>query len=183
MCADKQPNMLSTATMGLVAVTRRVCDLYPTHTPFADLLKRVEAMDAAELRTSFENIMLPVAQHLQRKNIDYFRNDPTFAVLELDKVDFDAHPEAVEEVFSVINQTLLLISTMALLPPNLVDVAQNMAGQMSAAIGPSGEIDQSAMSGILAQAMTAAGVYKQPIAQMDAPTAREKLAQARRNLI
>jgi hypothetical protein len=90
---------------------------------------------------------------------------------------------SVEEVFNVINQTLLLISTMALLPQNLVDVAQNMAGQMSAAISPTGEIDQNAMSGILAQAMTAAGVYKQPIAQMDEPTAREKLAQARRNLI
>lgn len=175
--------MLSTATMGLVAITRRVCDLYPDHAPFTELLARVEVMDADELRTSFENLMLPVAQHLQRKNLDYFRNDPTFADLKLDMVDFEAHPGAVEEVFNVINQTLLLISTMALLPQNLVDVAQNMAGQMSAAIGPSGEIDQNAMSGILAQAMTAAGVYKQPIAQMDEPTAREKLAQARRNLM
>ena len=175
--------MLSTATMGLVAVARRVSELFPTHEPFTKLLATVESLDAVELRTRFENLMLPVAQHLQRKNLAYFRSDPTFAALELDKVDFEAHPEAVEEVFNVINQTLLLISTMALLPANLVDVAQNMASQMGSVIGPTGEIDQSAMSGILAQAMTAAGVYKQPIAQMDETTARDKLAQARRNLI
>lgn len=175
--------MFSTVANGLVTLAQRTRDTWPDHKPFKELCEKVEAMDEDALRESMENFLLPVAPQLQKKNLEYFRNDPTFAFLELDKVDFEGKPQATEEIFTVLNHTLLLQSTMSLLPDNLLNVAQNMAKQMTSAVSSDGQIDQKVMNSILTEAMSAAGVYKPPISAMDPQTAQAKLKEARKNLI
>jgi hypothetical protein len=175
--------MFSTVASGLVVLAQRARDTWPDHEPFKAMCSKVETMDETELRTCMEDYLLPVAQKLQKKDLLYFKNDPTFAALDLTNVDFDAHPQVTDEIFTVLNHSLLLQSTLSLLPQNLVDVAQGMAAKMTSAVTADGQIDQAAMGSILAEAMAAAGVYKQPIAQMDQPTARAKLQAARKNLM
>lgn len=175
--------MFSTVTNGLVSLARRARDNFPEHKPFADLCAKVESMEEDELREAMENTLLPLSSQLQKKNLQYFIDDPTFASLELGDVDFASKPEALEEIWTVLSHSLLLQSTLSLLPPNMLEVAQGMASQLSGAMTGDGGIDQNVMGNILQQAMQAAGVYKQPIAQMDESTARDKLKAARRNLI
>lgn len=175
--------MFSTVASSLVSLAQRARDNFPDHEPFAELCAKVESMDADELREAMENTLLPISSQLQKKNLQYFIDDPTFAHLELGKVDFASKPDALEEIWTVLSHSLLLQSTLSLLPPNMLEVAQGMATQLSGAMTGEGNIDQDVMGNILKQAMQAAGVYKQPIAQMDESTARTKLKAARRNLI
>lgn len=172
--------MLSTVVQGVAAAAKRVAEEFPQHKPFQNLHAAVQALDESELREKMDEYLLPIAPKLQKKDIEYFKADPTFASLDLGNVDLTGKDELVDEVFTLLNHTILLNSTVSLLPANLLDVAQSMASQMAGAVGPNGEVDQGAMQGILGQAMEAAGLHRPA---SDPETAQAKLAKARKNLI
>ena len=175
--------MFAQVSTGLISLAQRTAERFPDHAPFKQLADKMSAMSHDEVRSKLDEYLLPVAPQLQKKNFLYFTKDPTFSSLELDKIDTVANAEAIEEIFTVLNQTLLLQSTMSLLPPNLLSVAQDMAGQLSGAIDGSGNINQEAIGAILAQAMTAAGVMKTPISKMTKETATGRLKLARKQLM
>jgi len=175
--------MFSTVASGLVMLAERTRDTWPGHAPFVRLHEVVKDMNEDALRDAMDNYLLPVAAQLQKKNLGYFRQDPTFEALDLSNVDLESQPKALEEIFTVLNHTLLLQSTMSLLPDNLLNVAQTMASQMTSVVKPDGSIDPDAMQSILGEAMQAAGLHRQHIADMDPETAQQKLKEARRNLI
>lgn len=167
---------------GLLTMARRVRDEYPDHEPFIEMCTKMKHMSADDMREALDVYLLPVASKLQKKDLDYFVQDPTFRHLRLVDIDLQKNPGLVDEVFTMLNHTLLLSSTMALLPDNLLDVAQNMASQMSGAVQSDGTVDQGAMSNILSTAMQAAGLNR-PVASLTEESATEKLKQARRHLM
>lgn len=175
--------MIAQVALGLTTLAHKAADRFPDHEPLATMAKKMDSMTQQEIRNTLDDFLLPVAPQLQKKNTSYFLKDPTFEFLKLDQLDLETHAEFVEEIYTVLNQTLLLQSTMSLLPPDLLDVAQNMASQLTKAIGSDGQVDQTAIGAILSQAMTAAGVMKTPIAQMDKETATGRLKLARKHLL
>jgi hypothetical protein len=175
--------MLAQVTQGLTALAHRTAERFPDHVPFKKISEGIDKLTEKEIRETLDDYLLPVAPQLQKKNLDYFKKDPTFAFLELENLDVTNHADAVEEVFTVLNQILLLQSTMSLLPPDLMNVAQSMAAQLTGAIGSDGQVDQAAIGAILSQAMSAAGVLKTPISKLDPETATGKLKLARKQLM